>query len=196
MCVFVVISDPVQPVSLSTLPGGELKLSCPSPSHLTNVRWEQNNNALTFSPRQQILSDALIILNATISDSGRYRCLFVERSKAGEFNTTVADYQVSIDPTDTGNEGLTSISQPLTDSSSIAGLQAAVALLVIGLTALLAWNFYKKHIPLPWKCWTAQNSSSNNNHTGGGGALSDSEGGNALANNQTYVPCMSDDSDS
>ncbi|XP_037537655.1 semaphorin-4E [Nematolebias whitei] len=158
------VADPVQPVSLSTRPGGELKLSCPSPSHLTNVRWEQNNNVLTFSPRQQILPDALIILNATISDSGRYRCLSVERSKAGEFSTTVADYQVSIDPTDTGNKGLTSVSQPLTDSLSIAGLQAAVALLVISLTALLAWNFYKKHIPLPWKCWTAQNSSSDNNH--------------------------------
>lgn len=188
-------SDPVKPVSLSTWPGGKLELSCPSPSHLTTVRWEQNDNVLTFSPRQQVLPDALIIFNATLSDSGHYRCLSVERSKAGEFSTTVADYQVSIDPTGTGGEDR-SISQPLTDCSSVAGLQAAVALLGISLAALLGWNFYKQHIPLPWKCWTAQNSSSNNYHTAGGGALGDSEQGSALTKDQTPVPCMNDYSDS
>lgn len=145
-------ADPVKPVNQSIWPGGNLKLHCPSPSNLAKTSWERDNHPLTPSLRLQLLRDGLLILNASDSDVGRYRCLSVEHSKVAEYTTTVADYQVRIAPAGSGKGGQISVPQAQRDGPSVAGLQAVVGLLVVSLLALFAWNFYKGHIPLPWNC--------------------------------------------
>nr|XP_054594989.1 semaphorin-4E isoform X2 [Nothobranchius furzeri] len=140
-------ADPIKVVSLSVRVGGKLELSCPPPSSLTNVRWERGKSVLTSSPRQQILLDKLLILNATAGDAGHYCCSSVERSKAGEFTTTVAEYQVSIDPADPNVCDRSVTPKPQTNGPSVAGLHAVIALLVIALAALSAWTFCKRYRP-------------------------------------------------
>lgn len=145
-------ADPVKPMNRSIWPGGNQKLSCSSPSNLAKTLWERDHHPLTPSAHFQILQDGLLILNASDSDGGRYRCLSVERSKTEDYTTTVAEYQLTVGPAGSGKGGHTLFPQAQTDGPSVAGLQAVVGLLVISLLVLLAWNFYKGHLPLPCKC--------------------------------------------
>lgn len=147
----VLLLDPVKPVNQNIWPGGNLKLRCPSPSNLANIRWQQDDRPLTFSARLLPQPDGLLILNASKSNAGYYRCISVERSKVAEYTTTVAEYQVNVDP-DAGKDGNIFGPQAQRGGPSVAGLQAVVGLLVVSLLALLAWNFYKGHLPLPWGC--------------------------------------------
>lgn len=179
----------------SIWPGGNLKLSCPSPSNLAETSWERDGKALTAStPRFQLLRDQLLIFNATGSDTGRYRCLSVEPSKADKYTTTVAEYLVSMGSPGSG-DGRLIFPEAQTNCPSVAGLHAVIGLLVVALLGLLAWNFYKGHLPLPWNCGKKNsepsqetntrrtapaedkplvlgtNNGSNNNHTGGEAAF-------------------------
>lgn len=144
-------ADPVTPVNLSIWPGGNLKLPCTSPSNLAKTTWDWNDSPLTPAPRLQFLRDGLLILNATHSDAGLYHCLSIESSKADTYSTFVAKYQVSVGAAGTGN-GKTILPEAQRSGPSVAGLQAVIALFVVSFLALLAWNFYKGHIPLPWNC--------------------------------------------
>lgn len=144
-------SDPVRPLSRAIWPGGNLKLRCPLPSNMAKTTWERDGTALTPTTHFQLLKDGLLILNASDSDTGRYRCLSVERSKADKYTTTVAEYLVSIGPAGSG-DGNPIFPQAQKNAPSVAGLQAVIVLLVVSLLALLTWNFYKGHLPLPWKC--------------------------------------------
>ncbi|XP_051265936.1 semaphorin-4E [Dicentrarchus labrax] len=144
-------ADPVKPLNRSFWPGGNLKLNCPSPSNLAKTSWERDGSPLITEPRIQHIGDTLLILNASNSDIGRYRCLSVESSKAAEYKTTVAIYQVSVGPAGPGNKNLL-FPQAQRDGPSVTGLQAVLGLFVVGFLVLLAWNFYKGHIPLPWNC--------------------------------------------
>ncbi|XP_042353479.1 semaphorin-4E isoform X2 [Plectropomus leopardus] len=143
-------ADPVKPMNRSIWPGGNLKLRCPSPSNLAQTSWERDGRPLTPSTRLRFLRDELLILNATDSDAGQYRCLSVELSKAARYTSTVAAYQVSMIAGP--GEGTATLPEARTDGPSVAGLQAVIGLLVVCLVALLAWNFYKGHLPLPWNC--------------------------------------------
>lgn len=136
----------------SVLPGGNLKLRCPKPSNLAKTSWERDGRPLTPSPLLQFSRDGLLILNASSSEAGRYRCVSVERSKAAEYTTTVAYYQVSVTRTATGTGSERSLLEAQRQGPSVAGLQAAVVLLVILLAALFGWNLYRGHLPLPRVC--------------------------------------------
>uniref|UniRef100_A0A4W6ELQ8 Semaphorin 4e n=1 Tax=Lates calcarifer TaxID=8187 RepID=A0A4W6ELQ8_LATCA len=160
-CDSVLFSDPVKPIDRSIWTGGNMKLSCPAPSNLAKTTWERDNQPLNPSARLQLLQDGLLILNASDSDGGRYRCQSVERSKTEEYTTTVAEYQVSI-TSDKDRHILFPEAQK--DGPSVAGLQAVVALLVVALLILLAWNFYKGHIPLPWNCGKKNSEQSQESH--------------------------------
>ncbi|XP_056276512.1 semaphorin-4E isoform X1 [Pseudoliparis swirei] len=149
-------ADPVKPMNRSIWPRGNLKLLCPSPSNLSKTSWERDGHPVMASTRFQLLQDGLLILNATDSDSGRYRCLCVELSKAGRYTATVAEYLVSVGPAGSGRGNVIS-PQARMDGPSVAGLQAIVGLLVVSLLALLTWNFYKGHLPLPWNCTKKKN---------------------------------------
>ncbi|XP_029971561.1 semaphorin-4E [Salarias fasciatus] len=145
-------ADPVKPSSLVIWPGSNQKLNCPSPSNLAKTSWEREGSTLEPSTRLQFLPDGLLIFNASVKDAGRYRCTSVERSKTEKYTYTVVEYQVSVNPARSGRGGLPLLPQAQTDGPSVTGLQVAVALLVITLLALLAWNFVKGHLPLPWNC--------------------------------------------
>ncbi|CAB1326619.1 unnamed protein product [Coregonus sp. 'balchen'] len=140
-------SDPVKPVNQTVWLGGNLKLQCPPTSNLAETHWERDAQPLPSSPRHQILRDSLLILNASASDTGRYRCLALERSHSGKYTTTVAEYQLRVGP-----EGLPRRPEARTEGPSLAALQVSVAFLVILLAVLLGWNLYKGHLPLPGPC--------------------------------------------
>ncbi|XP_077470550.1 semaphorin-4E [Stigmatopora argus] len=132
-------------VNKSFLPGGSVKLLCPVLSNLAITDWEQDGHRVAPSLRHQLLKDGLLILNASDSDAGLYRCLSVERSKVDKYTATVAEYQLSV-------LGETRIPQAQTNGTSVVGLQVAIGFLTVLLVGLLAWNFYKGHLPLPWNC--------------------------------------------
>ncbi|CAG5896830.1 semaphorin-4E-like isoform 1-T3 [Menidia menidia] len=144
-------ADPVQPMSRHIWPGDTLKLSCLSSSNLAEIIWERDNRTLEPAAPLQRLRDGLLIRNASRRDAGLYRCLSVERTKAHEYKTTVAQYQVSIGSED-GKKTVIFPPQPQTKGPSVAALQAVLVLLAVALLALLAWNFYRGHLPLPWNC--------------------------------------------
>lgn len=141
-------AESVVPLSRSIWPGGNLQLLCSSPSNLAKTVWEKDGKALTAAGHVQLLLDGLLILNASESDAGRYRCQSVEHSKAGIYTTTVAKYRVEIGPAGSV-DGNQIMPQARTNGPSVAGLQAFIVLLSVSLLALLTWNFYKGHIPLP-----------------------------------------------
>ncbi|KAF7668677.1 hypothetical protein LDENG_00297650 [Lucifuga dentata] len=136
-------SEPVMPVTKFIWPGGNLKLHCAAPSNLATIRWERNAGPLTHSPYLQLLQDGLLILNASDDDTGRYCCLSAERSKSYKHNSTVAEYLVIMAPT---------LPEAQRSGPSMEGLQAALVLLLVLLVALLGWNLYKGHLPLPCRC--------------------------------------------
>ena len=142
-----VFSDPVKPLDRFIWPGGNLKLSCTSPSNLAKTTWERDGTALTPTARLQLLQDGLLILNASDSDTGRYLCQSVEHSSAGQYSATVAEYQVN-----SLGDGNRIFPKAQINGPSLAGLQAVIGLLFVSLLALLTWNLYKGHIPLPWNC--------------------------------------------
>lgn len=140
-------SDPLIPLKRTIWPGGNLKLYCHSPSQLAETVWEKDGNRLSPSTHFQSLEDGLLIFNGSHSDAGRYRCLSVERSNAGQFITTMAEYQVGLFGSGDRISTMAQVNGP-----SMAGLKAAVGLLVVCLLGLLTWNCYKGHIPRPWNC--------------------------------------------
>ncbi|XP_036842237.1 semaphorin-4E isoform X2 [Oncorhynchus mykiss] len=140
-------SDPVKTVNQTMWLGGNVKLQCPPTSNLAETHWVKDSLPLPSSHRNQILRDSLLILNASASDTGRYRCLSLERSHSGKYTTTVAEYQLRV-----GLEGLSLRPEARTEGPSLAVLQVSVAFLAILLAVLLGWNLYKGHLPLPGPC--------------------------------------------
>lgn len=144
-------TDPVKPVNKTLWLGGNLELQCPPPSNLAETSWHRDGLPLPPSPRHQLFPNSLLILNASSSDAARYHCESRERSHAGEYTTTVADYQLKIGAGSGRGPGDPSTPEAQRQDPSLAVLQASVAILVLVLVGLLGWNFYKGHIPLP--CW-------------------------------------------
>lgn len=126
------------------LQGDTTRLDCPSPSQLAEVHWEKEGLALPPSAHLHLLEDALIILSASESESGHYRCYTVEKSKTSIHRSTVIEYHLHIYSNDSEVDPL-----PQTSGPSVTGLQATLAFFVVAFLALLAWNFYNSHIPLP-----------------------------------------------
>uniref|UniRef100_A0A3P9L874 Semaphorin-1A n=1 Tax=Oryzias latipes TaxID=8090 RepID=A0A3P9L874_ORYLA len=137
-------TDPKNPVELFIMQGGNMRLDCRSATQLAEVHWEKERLALSPSAHFHLLEDALLILNASESESGHYRCITVEKSKTSIHNSTVIEYQVQIYLPRSEINPLAQTSGP-----SVTGLQTTLAFFVIAFLALLAWNFYKSHIPLP-----------------------------------------------
>ncbi|XP_028986599.1 semaphorin-4E [Betta splendens] len=143
-------ADIVRPMNQSIGPGGNLKLSCLPPYNLAKTSWEMDNGHQLPSAHLQLLPDGLLILNASHRDAGRYRCLSVERSRAVNYTTIVAEYEVRIASTGSG-KALTVLPEAQTNGPSVVGLWVVIGLLLVAFLALLTWNFYKKHISLPCK---------------------------------------------
>jgi len=138
----------VKPVNASIWLNGNLKLPCPPPSNLAAVSWQRD--ALPLPPSSadrghlRVLPDGLLIFGATDTVAGHYRCLSRERSNGGNYTVVVAEYRVTL------AAGGTPTLQAQREGPSVAGLQAAVGILVVLLAALLCWNVYNGHLPLPF----------------------------------------------
>lgn len=152
LCVSPEISEPIKPLNWSVQQGSDLKLSCVPPSSLAQTTWKQNGRDLIPSDSLQLQQDGLLIHNVSFSDAGHYRCFSVESSRADKYNTTVIEYQVTIDVSGSGETEHTSDPQAQTDCRSAVALQVIACFLAFSLLGLLGWNFYKGHLPLPWNC--------------------------------------------
>ncbi|XP_043991430.1 semaphorin-4E-like isoform X1 [Gambusia affinis] len=133
----------VEPLTRNIRPGRILKLRCPSPSNLAKLIWKRNGIPLPHSPE-----DGLLILdnsddNNNNNNSGSYSCLSVEKSKAGEYETVVVNYEVGISLENTA------VTQAQCSGQSHSGLIVAVVVLVVCLVLLLTWRVVKRHINLP-----------------------------------------------
>lgn len=138
----VLISGPVvEPLTQNIKPGRILKLRCPSPSNLAKLIWKRNGIPLPHSPE-----DGLLILDDSDNNnnnSGKYSCLSVEKSKAGEYETIVVNYEVIISLENGG------VTQAQSSGESHSGLIVAIVVLAVCLVLLLTWRVVKRHINLP-----------------------------------------------
>ncbi|KAG7266561.1 hypothetical protein CRUP_011146 [Coryphaenoides rupestris] len=170
----------VKPVNASIWLNGNLKLPCPPPSNLAAVSWHRDALHLRPSPADRdhlrVLPDGLLIFGATDTVAGHYRCVSRERSNAGNYTVVVAEYRVTLAA---GGGGTLEAQR---EGPSVAGLQAAVGILVVLLAALLCWNVYSGHLPLPLPCKSKGGESgeeygygTNNKHSGPGVGASKGE---------------------
>ncbi|KAM9789516.1 semaphorin-4E-like [Neosynchiropus ocellatus] len=129
----------VQTEKKSLAAAGYLKLLCSSESKLATVRWEKDHSPLGSSPHHLELEDGLLILNASKSDAGLYRCLSVERSRVEEYTTVIAQYDVTME--EEAREALVQLyNYPV--------LAQQIGLVLVGLASfgILIWNIYKGHL--------------------------------------------------
>ncbi|KAM6948337.1 semaphorin-4E [Aplochiton taeniatus] len=168
-------SAPVKPVNQTLFLGGNLKLPCPRASDLAVSHWQRD--AAPLPPSPQLLPDGLLIANGSAADAGRYRCLSLEGSHTGQYTTVVAEYLVSVASGSALGGPFPSTPQAQTEGPSLAALQVSVGLLVVLLAALLGWNLYRGHLPLPWN-WRSKRGAEQEVNQGAGqpGSASDSNG--------------------
>ncbi|KAM9789515.1 semaphorin-4E-like [Neosynchiropus ocellatus] len=129
----------VQTEKKSLAAAGYLKLLCSSESKLATVRWEKDHSPLVSSPHHLELEDGLLILNASKSDAGLYRCLSVKRSRVEEYTTVIAQFDVTME--EEAREALVQLyNYPV--------LAQQIGLVLVGLASfgILIWNFYKGHL--------------------------------------------------
>ncbi|KAM9789513.1 LOW QUALITY PROTEIN: semaphorin-4E-like [Neosynchiropus ocellatus] len=124
----------VQTEKKSLAAAGNLKLLCSTESKLATVRWEKDHSPLVSSPHHLELEDGLLILNASKSDAGLYRCLSVERSRVEEYTTVIAQYDVTMEEEARGAR---------------LAQQIGCVLMFWAFLGLLIWNFCKGHLRLP-----------------------------------------------
>lgn len=133
--------------NVTAIPGSNINLPCRPRTNLAQVRWNHSGQPLPASPRYYTYGEGLMILNATPSDSGAYTCLSEERVKGRLYVRPEVEYRV------VPGAGEGTLPRVLTQigGGSHAALQVSVAVLSLLLAALLAWNVYRGHIPVP--CW-------------------------------------------
>ncbi|KAJ8378570.1 hypothetical protein AAFF_G00238750 [Aldrovandia affinis] len=135
-----------KPENVTLIPGSTVNLPCRPASNLAQVRWTLAGRPLPPSPRYYTYREGLMLLNASAADAGAYACLSEEHVKGRLYRRTEAEYQLAPG----GSGGLTTPRlEAQRTGPSLAALQASVALLTLLLVALLAWNLYRGHLPLP-----------------------------------------------
>ncbi|XP_059419109.1 semaphorin-4E-like [Carassius carassius] len=120
-------TDDSKSVSVSFFPDNTVKLWCQPYSNLAQVQWQLNGQPIKASNTFQILSDSLMILNASADASGHYTCSSVERN----YKTQHVAYDLKIFKKENT-------------------LVAIVVVLSLILAILVIWNLCKGHLPLPF----------------------------------------------
>lgn len=116
-----------------------MKLWCQPYSNLAQVHWKVNGNPIRPSDTVQILSDGLMILNASEEASGYYTCSSVEQKS--EVQHIAYDLQML------SGSGTTASYHDIKEKENT--LVAMVVILLLILATLVIWNLYKGHLPLP-----------------------------------------------
>ncbi|KAK9980174.1 hypothetical protein ABG768_013557 [Culter alburnus] len=128
-----------KPVNIWFIHDNTVKLWCQPYSNLAQVHWKVNGKPIRPSDTFQILSDSLMILNASAEASGYYTCSSVERKYEAQHITY--DLQML---SGSGNP------EPIHDLKEKKNtLVAMVVILSLILATLVIWNLYKGHLPLP-----------------------------------------------
>lgn len=115
-------------------------LWCQPYSNLAQVQWELNGQPIKASDTLQILSDSLMILNASADASGHYTCSSVERN----YKTQHVAYDLKM----WSESGTTALLHDVKGKKTT--LVAMVVVLSLILAMLVIWNLYKGHFPLPF----------------------------------------------
>ncbi|KAG1969091.1 semaphorin-4D [Pimephales promelas] len=128
-----------KPVNISVFHGNTVKLWCQPYSNLAKVHWQLNGLPITPSNTFQILSDCLMILNASAEASGDYTCSSVE----GKYEAQHVAYHLTM----WSGPGTTASLRDIKEKENT--LVAMVVVLSLILAMLVIWNLYKGHLPLP-----------------------------------------------
>ncbi|XP_042567690.1 semaphorin-4E-like [Cyprinus carpio] len=120
-------TDDSKSVSVSFLHDNTVKLWCQPYSNLAQVQWQLNGQPIKASNTFQILSDSLMIFNASEDTSGHYTCSSVERN----YTTQHVAYDLKI-------------------CKKENTLVAIVVVLSLILAVLVIWNLCKGHLSLPF----------------------------------------------
>ncbi|KAM8795054.1 homer protein homolog 3 [Eudromia elegans] len=181
--------------------GNNVHLKCAPLSNLARVVWKFNGSTLQAEDSKYLLYDGgIVIFNVTMDEAGFYDCLSVEKTKRREFLITVASYvlyvqqktdQASLSAaTNRLNETAdgsfkSSLPTPLLKGAakekSVDSQKEKLVLKLLGASFallfcfLLAWNFYKGHLPLRGKGKTVS-STANADCSGSPGLAMDGSG--------------------
>ncbi|NXA43176.1 SEM4E protein, partial [Eudromia elegans] len=181
--------------------GNNVHLKCAPLSNLARVVWKFNGSTLQAEDSKYLLYDGgIVIFNVTMDEAGFYDCLSVEKTKRREFLITVASYvlyvqqktdQASLSAaTNRLNETAdgsfkSSLPTPLLKGAakekSVDSQKEKLVLKLLGASFallfcfLLAWNFYKGHLPLRGKGKTVS-STANADCSGSPGLATDGSG--------------------
>ncbi|KAL2098138.1 hypothetical protein ACEWY4_007345 [Coilia grayii] len=149
-------SDKAKLVNISFVPGSNMKLKCEPISNLAQLIWYKGASDLVPSDKHHFSTDSLMILNASMDDTGTYSCWSEEGIQGHEYRRQEAEYRLTLGT----NGGWKDPIAPQAQSSSqgLVGLQVLVVLLSLILGALVAWNLHKGHFPLPCKQGQGQTS--------------------------------------
>ncbi|XP_077078421.1 semaphorin-4E [Siphateles boraxobius] len=128
-----------KPVNISFFHGNTVKLLCQPYSNLAKVHWQLNGQPIRPSNTFQILSDSLMIFNASAEASGHYNCSSVEGKHKAQH--VVYDLKMWSGP------GTTASLRDIKEKENT--LVAMVVILSLILAMLVIWNLYKGHLPLP-----------------------------------------------
>ncbi|KAI2667910.1 Semaphorin-4E [Labeo rohita] len=126
-------------VSMSFFHGNTVKLECQPYSNLAQVQWQLNGEPISASNTFQILSDSLMIVNASADAGGHYTCSSVERL----FKTQHIAYDLKM----WSASGTTALFQVKEKENTLV---AVVVVLSLILAMLVIWNVYRGHLPLPF----------------------------------------------
>ncbi|KAK7163660.1 hypothetical protein R3I93_007649 [Phoxinus phoxinus] len=128
-----------KPVNISFFHGNAVKLWCQPYSNLAKVHWQLNGHPIRASNTFQILSDSLMIFNASAEASGHYTCSSVE----GKYEAQHVAYDLKM----WSGSGTTASLRDVQEKENT--LVAMVVILSLILAMLVFWNMYKGHLPLP-----------------------------------------------
>uniref|UniRef100_A0A672KGY7 Semaphorin-4E-like n=1 Tax=Sinocyclocheilus grahami TaxID=75366 RepID=A0A672KGY7_SINGR len=134
------VTEDSKSVSVSFFHGNTVTLWCQPYSNLAQVQWQLNGRPINASNTFQILSDSLMIFNASADASGRYTCSSVERN----YQTQHVAYDLKM----WSASGTTALLHNVKEKENT--LVAMVVLLSLILAMLVIWNLYKGHFPLPF----------------------------------------------
>lgn len=140
-------------MNISFFLGNTVKLWCRPYSNLAQIDWQVNGRPITASKTFQILSDGLMIFNASADDSGHYTCDSIETVSQQEHRTRHVAYDLK--PW-TGTGTTASLHEVREEHNTLV---AVVVILTLALAGLVIWNLYKGHLPVPCCPWGTMNRS-------------------------------------
>lgn len=124
--------------------GNTVKLWCQPYSNLAQVEWHVNGRPIKASETFQILSDGLMVFNASTDDNGHYTCDSIETVLHQKYRTRHVAYDLKL----WVGTGTTASLHDIREKHNT--FVAMVVILTLMLAGLVIWNLYKGHLPLPF----------------------------------------------